>query len=339
MASNRFIKAALLLVISVLTTGCLIRSWRPELRIEGPPADLASSAAPGPGLEVTFLGTSTLLIDDGEHALLIDGFFSRPRLDNVLFGSIAPNDQRIDTTLGQLPSDRIRAVLVAHSHFDHALDAGTIGRRLDAPVHGSASTIMLLQTEGILYPMAVPYEDGREIGIESFSVTPIETGHSLGNLALGRLQAPPALPMHARSYRADDSYSLIIRHSRGTILIVPAANFRPDRFRGITADVVFLSAGFLGRQPEPFFRRYWCETVLTTSASVVVPIHWDDLFVPLSEPLPPLPYAFDRVDLAVDSMRDTAARDSVRVVTLDAFQSIDASLIDPIARPEFNGCS
>src|SRR5262245_55877085 len=46
---------------------------------------------PTPPLFVTFLGVSTLLIDDGTDAILIDGYFTRPQTSS---GSspVAPDD-------------------------------------------------------------------------------------------------------------------------------------------------------------------------------------------------------------------------------------------------------
>ena len=43
------------------------------------------------GLRVTFLGVSTLLFDDGESAILTDGFFTRPNRRIVFLGKVAPD--------------------------------------------------------------------------------------------------------------------------------------------------------------------------------------------------------------------------------------------------------
>src|SRR5262245_60869304 len=44
---------------------------------------------PHPGeVKVTFLGTTTLLFDDGETQLMIDGFFSRPPMAKVALSPI-----------------------------------------------------------------------------------------------------------------------------------------------------------------------------------------------------------------------------------------------------------
>src|SRR4051812_34418470 len=44
-------------------------------------------------LRVTFLGTTSLLFDDGETAWMTDGFFSRPGVFNMVFGSVSPNEK------------------------------------------------------------------------------------------------------------------------------------------------------------------------------------------------------------------------------------------------------
>ena len=55
-------------------------------------------AGEGP-LAVTFLGVSTLLVQDGESAVMTDGFFSRPGLLQVGLGRVAPSAERIDAAL------------------------------------------------------------------------------------------------------------------------------------------------------------------------------------------------------------------------------------------------
>ena len=54
----------------------------------------ADPDAQGPHVSVTFLGVATLLVSDGETALLTDGFFSRPPKTSVFFGRIAPTPTR-----------------------------------------------------------------------------------------------------------------------------------------------------------------------------------------------------------------------------------------------------
>ncbi|HEX6315320.1 MAG TPA: hypothetical protein VFZ73_10700, partial [Gemmatimonadaceae bacterium] len=74
------------------------------------------------GLRVTFLGVSTLLFDDGETAIMTDGFFTRPGLFSVAT-RIRPDSVRIRQALDSARVTRLAAVIPVHSHYDHAMDA------------------------------------------------------------------------------------------------------------------------------------------------------------------------------------------------------------------------
>ena len=80
----------------------------------------------------TFLGVSTVLVDDGETALLTDGYFSRPSMGRVLLGRLTPDEARIDAALHRAGIDRLAVVAPVHTHFDHALDSPAVVRRTGA---------------------------------------------------------------------------------------------------------------------------------------------------------------------------------------------------------------
>src|ERR1700720_3322222 len=89
-------------------------------RFDVPPADA------GTPLTVTWLGVATLLISDGESALMTDGFFSRPSLAAVAVKRVEPSLERI---IGCLERARVRtldAVIPVHTHYDHVLDSAVV---------------------------------------------------------------------------------------------------------------------------------------------------------------------------------------------------------------------
>ncbi len=61
-------------------------------------------AGPGAPLTVTWLGVSTLLLDDGSSTLMTDGYFSRPSLAQVALGKVAPSPARVDGCLARASS-------------------------------------------------------------------------------------------------------------------------------------------------------------------------------------------------------------------------------------------
>src|SRR3970040_1228357 len=102
----------------------------------------ADSAPPGRGLTVTFLVVSTLLFDDGETAIMTDGFFTRPGLFSVIT-RIRPDSVRIMRTLERAGITRLAAVIPVHSHYDHAMDAPYVAKWTGAELVGSSSTAQI----------------------------------------------------------------------------------------------------------------------------------------------------------------------------------------------------
>src|SRR5437870_5232391 len=117
MAVRRLVVA--LLAVTLVAIGWVVHglTTRPSLE-RWAALRLAAAAPPIAGREVTvtFLGVSTLLFDDGETAIMTDGFFTRPSLTTVLFERLAPDAKRIDDGLERAGVHRLAAVLVAHSH-------------------------------------------------------------------------------------------------------------------------------------------------------------------------------------------------------------------------------
>ena len=111
----------------------------PELYTNPVPSDDADNNPHE--LRAMFFGVSTIALFDGETTLLTDGFFSRPSAQQVLAGRVSPNHAAIDEALQKAGIGEAAAVLVAHSHYDHALDAPAVCWRTGATLVGSESTL------------------------------------------------------------------------------------------------------------------------------------------------------------------------------------------------------
>src|ERR1700722_893355 len=93
-----------------------INRYRPYF-IKQSDADLKKGS-----IKVTFLGTNTLLFDDGESQVMIDGFFSRPSVVKLI-KKVETDTRVVDAALKQAKVDRLKALFVSHSHYDHVFDA------------------------------------------------------------------------------------------------------------------------------------------------------------------------------------------------------------------------
>ena len=246
---------------------------------------------------VTFLGVSTLLFDDGDSAVLTDGFFSRPSLLQVGLRRIAPDHARIADALTRVGVEQLEAVVPVHTHFDHALDAPVVAARTGATLAGGASAANLGRGYGLAEDRLLVVTPGEPVDLGSFRLTWVASEHCPPDRYPGPITRPVVPPSRASAYRCGEAWSVLVGHDSGrTALIQGSAGFVPGALAGYHAEVVYLGVGQLGLQSEEYRRAYWAETVETVGAQRVVLIHWDDFFRPLEQPLRALPYAGDDLD-------------------------------------------
>ncbi|SOD97699.1 MBL fold metallo-hydrolase [Blastococcus haudaquaticus] len=275
-----------------------LKRGRPDLTAYADRFDVPAATGP---VGVTFLGVSSLLFDDGEHALMTDGFFSRPSLLRVGLRTIAPDDARIDAALGRLDlGDRLRAVLPVHTHVDHVLDSAVVAQRTGAVLVGGSSAANVGRGAGLpaeRIRVARPHEP---MTFGSFTVTAVVSDHCPPDRFPGEITEPVVPPVRAAAYRCGEAWSLLVGHHSGrTALVQGSAGFVPGALDGCPADVAYLGVGQLGVLDEPYLRDYWRYTVEAVGAKVVVLTHWDDFFRPLDRPLRALPYAGDDLDVTL----------------------------------------
>lgn len=273
-------------------------------------------AAPPQGCSprVTWIGVSTLLIDDGTTALMIDGFFTRPGFLRVLLGRIAPRPETVAACLRRAGVTRLDAVICAHSHYDHALDAPLVCAQTGAVLVGSQSTANVGRGQGLAEDRIVTAEPNRPLTFGTFTATLIESVHSPGDRFPGTVAAPLVPPARAGAWATGTCYSILIEHGAGSLLIQASANFVPGALRGQHADTVYLGVGQLGRTTSAFRETYWNEVVAATGVRRAVLVHWDDFFRPIGKPVRPMRYALDDLEVTLRFLLDRAAADGVEIL-------------------------
>jgi L-ascorbate metabolism protein UlaG (beta-lactamase superfamily) len=281
-----------------------------------------AAAAPG-AVRITFLGVSTLLIDDGETALLTDGFFSRPDKKSALLGTVAPDVAVIAKSLERAGIRRLAGVMVGHSHYDHSMDAPEVAKRTGAIVVGSESTANVARGWGLPADRVRVVAAGESLVFGRFRVTMIPSRHVPTLMTGGTIAEPLVPPVRLHKYAEGGSYSVLIEHGAKSLLVHGSAGFIEGALRGRRADVVFLGIGLLGKKDAAHQQAYWHEVVRTVGAKRVVPIHWDDFFVPLDQPLVPLPAPFDDMQASMAFVIERGRQDSVDIKLAPAWIKID----------------
>jgi len=270
-----------------------------------------------------WLGDGTILIGDGNAAILVDPYLSRLPRERVRRGVVAPDTQRVDGTLRRAAAERLLAVIATHTTFDRAMDVPIVAARTDADIVGSASLMNVARGSAIPERRLRNFENGDVIAYDEFKIMAVPSPSALsGDDSLaGDIDVPLRPPVSARAYRGGRCYSLIVEHDGRRVLIVGRPTFAPGSLLGIDADVVFLSVDGLAEKGERFAAEYWREVVETTHAGLVVLTQWDDRAYPLEQGIrPPSQSDYDTV---IGWMQALGAADGVIVRVPKAFERID----------------
>jgi L-ascorbate metabolism protein UlaG (beta-lactamase superfamily) len=272
------------------------------------------------GVKVTWLGASTLLFDDDETQILIDGFFSRPDILDIVFRRPFESDvATVNYALDEFRVRRLAAVIPVHSHYDHAMDVGAVANRSSAAVVGTESTANIARGAGVPDEQIILVTNGDTVEFGKFAITFITSRHvpngfGDGHLISGFMSEPVKQPADITEWREGGSWSLLISHPLGTTLVQGSAGFIEDALAEARADVVMMSVAGLTSQGRKYASDYWHQVIEPTGATRVFVIHYDDFTQPFGQ-TKLFPTSIDNVVASVQWL-DALARASDRSVEI-----------------------
>lgn len=298
-------------------------------------------------ISVRFMGVSTFLITDGKSHILIDGFFSRQSRWDYCKNGVKSDESKVRTQLKKMNIPHLDALFTSHAHFDHILDVPIVLKLFNTKplVKGKNSTVFFGTQSSVEYvskkwdeeftnddkskihPSFITLKDNNSYHIGNFQLTTIETPHvdkkfpvNFGEKLLTCFRGDSNLSEGYPNYSFLISLKTEDRDKQKTegelkqptILIIPSANTSEDDLNEVNADIVFLGIGLL--KPENV-EDYWNKTVSKVNASIVVPIHWDDLYKSLDEPLESGPNFFLKTDKVIRELERLAIKSQKRKLT------------------------
>ena len=261
------------------------------------------------GVDVRWLGVAGFAISSEGTTLLIDPFVTRRPLGDLLRRRAWPADLALlDRHIPQAD-----AILLGHTHFDHALDAPAIARRDGAPVYGSRSAQRLLGLHGLAdQAVVVEAHERYEIGPFTVSFTPSVHSKLVLGLAVpngGELTCDHLDGLTPQAYCCGDVWGIRIEVGGATIYHQGSADLLDDELPRDPVDV-FL-CGIAGRQVTD---RYLERILPRLDPAVVVATHHDDFFRPFASQEPGFAFGVDVAHFPDEVERVSA---SARVVTLE----------------------
>lgn len=251
-------------------------------------------------MKVTYLGTTTLLFDDGKDQILFDAHITRPSLKKYIFGKGATNKKMADKLIKLHKIDRLKAIFVSHSHHDHVMDAPYIANKTGAMIFGSSSALNVARGGDVPEERLVQFEHGRTYTVGDFTIKILNSLHSkptIINNDLGQtIDEPLVQPAVLRSYKEGGSYDFYVENNGRRYLIRPSFNYIEHQLDGIKADVLFLGVAGLAKADRNMKKIFFRETVEKVKPETIIPIHWDNFFSPLNKPVRGMPKLIEKTD-------------------------------------------
>jgi len=316
LARNVFITIVMLVLFVIYI---LWRQW--QIRgsiddIDWPTAAVANDS--GDRVTATWLGVTTLLFDDGDTQILLDGAFTRlSPIQIALLRPIKSDIATINYALATFRMDRLAAIVPVHSHFDHAMDVGNVANRTSAVIFGSESTANIARGAAVPVDQYQILADGETRQFGAFTIKLIASAHApIGfndhEYFSGIIDEPLIQPARVSEWKTGIAWSILIGHPRGTTLVQGSAGYVEGKLSGEMADVVMLSVAGLADLGREYTKAYWDETVVASNATRVIAIHFDDFTAPFGE-VKLLPNMLDNVVKAAGWLDEIIATDESAV--------------------------
>lgn len=304
-----------LLLLGALTAS-LLWQRRPDIEsLDWQPVD--PDAAPAT-VSATWFGISTLLFDDGETQVLVDGTFTRLSAFDILTQRKVGSDiGAINFVTDEFRISRLAAIVPVHAHFAHAIDVGNVANRSRAIVLGSESIANIARGARVPVDQYQILADRESRHFGKFTITVIASGHEPigpGRLAAfaGTITEPLVQPARSAAWRSDTPVTIVIEHPSGSSVVQGSAGVAAGLLANRQADTVFLSVAGLAARGRQHAEQYWNEVVAATGARRVVAVHFDDYTGPLGETRL-FPEFVDDVPVAAAWLNEFATQSGVAV--------------------------
>ena len=232
-----------------------------------------------PGLQLQWLGTAGFRLSYLGTTLLIDPYLSRISLANMLRRrQLASDPACVSRYLSA-----VDAVVVGHTHFDHALDVPLIARSHDCRVFGSRSLGQLMRifgqaSQSVEVVAYAPYR----VGPFEFAFVPSLHARLLLGVAVpaaGEITAERAEDLNAATLRSGQVYGIRISVAGRTFFHLGSAELAETFVPPIEVDYALVA--IVGRR---FSRDFVPRLLRALRPQFIVAHHYDDLFRPLEAP-------------------------------------------------------
>jgi len=224
-------------------------------------------------IRVKWLGAAGLEFFFQGETILVDPFLSRNSLQELNAGPLDPKPDLVRAYMDELRGP-ITAILMGHTHYDHALDIPVMAKQYDGPLIGSRSFDTLMSLHKMPGRVTV-CEGGERVPLmPDASATMLLSKHGIigGSVpSPGEIDPGKTLPLSVGDYRLGTIFMVKLTLGQTTFMMAGSANFRPEQLAGHTCDVLFMCVAGWDKTPA-----YASELPGLLKPEVIVPYHSDN---------------------------------------------------------------
>jgi len=220
-----------------------------------------------------WLGVAGIELVKGEKTLIIDPYLTRVPFRKMFFTKVLPDKGLIKAHI-----KRCSGLLITHAHIDHLMDAPEVIKNTGCIAYGSENTCRILSFCGVDKEKIKEVAAGDILEIGNIKIEVFDSIHRrILGFNKGKIKRPLKAPLKARQYIMDSSFSFHIDNGDIALMTDPGIDNTQDNFK--KADVLFIGVTYL--------EKYLRSMLEYISPKLIIPIHWDDIFSPLSKPIRP----------------------------------------------------
>ena len=232
----------------------------------------------------TWFGTTNIVIQDEDVDIMFDPFITHPSLIEIFFKREVYSDKKlVKKWIDKASVNHLDAVIVNHSHYDHALDFGTILNMFPQAIgYGSKSTYNIGLGANIPKERLIVVDDKKDLAIKSYklkSIKAMHPAHAFGYTAMpDKIEKPFKLPANPWNMHKGQDLIYHLTNAKGNIMFHPFAGKSPffNDYSKLKARVLFLG---LAKRKSTMDQ---IENIIKPiNPSIIIPVHYDNFVVPL----------------------------------------------------------
>jgi L-ascorbate metabolism protein UlaG (beta-lactamase superfamily) len=231
-------------------------------------------------VEVRWFSVTSLVLEDEETMIMLDPMFTRAGIKHWLnLSELRSDEALVAQVIKDNELEKIDALFVSHSHFDHVIDAPIVSKLTGGIFYADESNERIAKAYKEPKIKTSRLENLKPIQVGKFTITPIKRTHSPIIRWLDFEFLPGPVPEDFNfsfyGYRMGDTWFYYIEHPEGKILVDQGSEPFLDNLKPFTDKVDVVIQGIANRRNDDVILEGYVKAL---NPKIFIPSHFDNFF-------------------------------------------------------------